>query len=84
MVAVGLLTRRRDDRDNRLVRLQLTEAGKALKEPVLAARQRLEDSVTAGLTGPDRERLLDMLATVYQAASRLLTESGGHADAAGE
>lgn len=83
MAAAGLLARRRDDRDNRLVRLYVTDAGKALKEPVLAARQSLEDTVTAGLTGPDRERLLAMLATVYQAASRLLTESGGHADAAG-
>lgn len=84
MAAAGLLTRRRDDRDNRLVRLYLTDVGKALKEPVLAARQSLEDSVTAGLTGPDRERLLDMLAAVYQAASRLLTESRDHAEAAGE
>ena len=49
MTAAGLLTRRRDDRDNRLVRLWLTEAGTELKEPVLAARQALEDKVTAGL-----------------------------------
>jgi DNA-binding MarR family transcriptional regulator len=84
MAAAGLLTRRRDDRDNRLVRLYLTDAGKALKGPVLAARQSLEDKVTAGLTGAERERLLAMLATVYEEASQLLASSGGHADAAGE
>jgi len=74
MTATGLLTRRRDDRDNRLVRLWLTEAGLALKEPVLAARQSLEDKVTAGLTEAERRRLLSMLATIHQAAAELLGE----------
>ena len=74
MTAAGLLTRRRDERDNRLVRLWLTEAGRALKEPVLAARQSLEDKVTAGLTEAERRRLLAMLATIHQAAATLLGE----------
>jgi MarR family transcriptional regulator, organic hydroperoxide resistance regulator len=72
MAAAGLLTRRRDDRDNRLVRLWLTETGLALKEPVLQARQSLEDKVTAGLTATDRRRLLDMLATIHRTASGML------------
>ena len=74
MTAAGLLTRRRDERDNRLVRLWLTEAGRALKEPVLAARQSLEDKVTAGLTEAERRRLLTMLATIHQAAAEQLGE----------
>jgi MarR family transcriptional regulator, organic hydroperoxide resistance regulator len=74
MTAAGLLTRRRDERDNRLVRLWLTEAGLALKEPVLAARQSLEDKVTAGLSEAERRRLLTMLATVHRAAAELLGE----------
>ncbi|MGH3212186.1 MAG: hypothetical protein ACRDNO_30930 [Trebonia sp.] len=73
MTATGLLTRRRDDRDNRLVRLWLTEAGRALKEPVLTARQSLEDKVTAGLTDAERRRLLTTLATIHQAAADLLS-----------
>ena len=74
MAAAGLLTRRRDDRDNRLVRLWLTEAGTALKEPVLAARQALEYKVTAGLSEHDRRQLLTMLAAIHRTASELLGE----------
>jgi DNA-binding MarR family transcriptional regulator len=79
MAAAGLLTRRRDDRDNRLVRLWLTEAGLALKEPVLAARQALEDKVTADLTETERQCLLNMLATIHRTASGILGGSAGHA-----
>jgi DNA-binding MarR family transcriptional regulator len=78
MAAAGLLTRRRDDRDNRLVRLWLTEAGLALKEPVQAARQSLEDKVTAGLTETERRSLLTMLATIRQTASGMLGGLPGH------
>jgi DNA-binding MarR family transcriptional regulator len=81
MTAAGLLTRRRDDRDNRLVRLWLTEAGQALKEPVRAARQKLEDKVTADLTETERQHLLNMLATIHRTSSGLL---GGPASHGGE
>jgi MarR family transcriptional regulator, organic hydroperoxide resistance regulator len=80
MTAAGLLTRRRDDRDNRLVHLWLTEAGQALKEPVLAARQSLEYKVTAGLTETELRCLLTMLATIHQAATELLGEPPGQTD----
>jgi MarR family transcriptional regulator, organic hydroperoxide resistance regulator len=80
MTAAGLLTRRRDDRDNRLVRLWLTESGQALKEPVRAARQSLEDAVTADLTETERWHLLNTLATVYRTASQML---GGPASPGG-
>lgn len=83
MTATGLLTRRRDDRDNRLVRLWLTDAGQALKEPVLAARQSLEDKVTAGLTEAERRSLLKMLAAVHHTASGMLGRPAGHGDETG-
>jgi MarR family transcriptional regulator, organic hydroperoxide resistance regulator len=71
MTTAGLLTRRRDERDNRLVRLWLTDAGRALREPVEAERRRLDDQLTAGLTAAERAQLLTALAAVHRAASEL-------------
>ncbi|WP_369222845.1 MarR family winged helix-turn-helix transcriptional regulator [Streptomyces sp. R39] len=72
MTAAGMLTRRRDDRDNRLVRLWLTDAGRALQKPVEAERRLIEEKVTADLTETERESLLNALAKVHRAASELL------------
>jgi MarR family transcriptional regulator, organic hydroperoxide resistance regulator len=80
MTAAGLLTRRRDDRDNRLVRLWLTDAGLALKEPVQTARQYLEDNVVADLTDAERRSLLNMLATIHRTASEMVGRPAGHGD----
>jgi DNA-binding MarR family transcriptional regulator len=82
MGAAGLLTRRRDYRDNRLVRLWLTEAGQALAEPVRAARQSLEDKVTAELSETERRRLLDTLAKIHRTASGMLGGPADHGDEA--
>lgn len=82
MTAAGLLTRRRDDRDNRLVRLWLTEAGQALKEPVRAARQSLEDKVTTDLTETERRSLLTMLAKIHRTATGMLGEPASHGNEA--
>jgi len=72
MVAAGLVTRRRDDRDNRLVRLWLTDAGRALREPVEAERKLIEEKITEGLTETEREHLTTAIAKVHRAASDLL------------
>jgi DNA-binding MarR family transcriptional regulator len=72
MTASGLLVRRRDDRDNRLVRLWLTDAGRALRGPVEASRLLLEEQVTAGLAEAGRRQLLSALANVHRSASDLL------------
>ncbi|MFI0941791.1 MarR family winged helix-turn-helix transcriptional regulator [Streptomyces sp. NPDC021020] len=74
MTASGLLERRRDDRDNRLVRLWLTDAGRALREPVEAERLRLEQQVTAGLGAAEREQLTAALGKVLHAADALLAQ----------
>ncbi|MCZ4119880.1 MarR family winged helix-turn-helix transcriptional regulator [Streptomyces sp. H39-S7] len=74
MTATGLLTRRRDDRDNRLVRLWLTDAGRALQKPVEAERRLIEERVTADLTKAERESLLNALAKVHRSAKELLSE----------
>jgi DNA-binding MarR family transcriptional regulator len=80
MVTAGWITRRPDERDNRLVRLWLTDAGRALREPVEAARRQLEDQVTAGLTGDERAALLSALTKVHDTATALLTEPTASTD----
>jgi DNA-binding MarR family transcriptional regulator len=90
MTASGLLTRRRDDRDNRLVRLWLTDAGRALREPVEAERRLVEERVTADLTEAERAALLSALAKIHRSASEPLheplheplNEPVGHTDSA--
>jgi DNA-binding MarR family transcriptional regulator len=82
MTAAGLLTRRRDDRDNRLVRLWLTDAGRALQQPVEAERQLIEERVTADLTAAERAALLNALAKIRGSASGLLSEPGDSGDSA--
>lgn len=72
MAAAGLLTRRRDEHDNRLVRLWLTEDGRALRGPVEADRQRLEERLTADLTDAERTHLLRALAKIRRTATELL------------
>ena len=72
--AAGLLARRRDDQDNRLVRLWLTDAGRALREPIEAERRSMEEKVTADLTAAERRNLLSALAKIGRSATRLLDE----------
>lgn len=66
MAESGLLERRPDARDNRLVRLWLTPAGRALQGPVEAERQALEDRITATLTKTERTQLLNALTKIHQ------------------
>jgi DNA-binding MarR family transcriptional regulator len=54
MEAAGLVTRRRDRADARLVRLYLTAKGRAAQQPVQAARAELEQRATADLTAVER------------------------------
>jgi DNA-binding MarR family transcriptional regulator len=61
MTAAGLLVRRRDEHDNRLVNLFLTDAGRALQEPVEAELQALETQLTAGMSGREVTALMAAL-----------------------
>jgi MarR family transcriptional regulator, organic hydroperoxide resistance regulator len=71
MAAAGLLTRRRDKDDKRLVHLFLTDKGRALHLPVEAARKAIEKKVTAGLSETERRALMRALEKVLQAAEGL-------------
>ncbi|MGW6196360.1 MarR family winged helix-turn-helix transcriptional regulator [Kribbella sp. NPDC055110] len=66
LAEAGLLERRPDPRDNRLVRLWLTPAGRALQGPIESERQQLEDRVTATLTTTERTQLMKALAKINQ------------------
>ncbi|GAA1160359.1 MarR family transcriptional regulator [Kribbella jejuensis] len=67
MAESGLLERRPDPHDNRLVRLWLTPAGRALQAPIEAERQQLEDRITATLTKSERAQLIKALTKIHQA-----------------
>jgi MarR family transcriptional regulator, organic hydroperoxide resistance regulator len=57
MEAAGLLTRRRDSRDARLVRLYLSERGRSLRDVIERELRQLEARALASLDGEERRRL---------------------------
>jgi MarR family transcriptional regulator for hemolysin len=61
MATSGLLTRRGDNDDRRLVRLYLTKAGRAAQSGVERAREDLEHRAMARLTATERRYLLSAL-----------------------
>jgi DNA-binding MarR family transcriptional regulator len=79
MTAAGLLTRRRDDRDNRLVRLYLTDAGRALRGPIESEMRHLETILTAGLSDGEQRELMRALDQVADNAKSVLGESAAEA-----
>jgi DNA-binding MarR family transcriptional regulator len=68
----GLIVRRDDDQDHRLVRLWLTDAGRALRAPVQRERRSIERAVTADLSDAERRYLMSALTKVHQSALDLL------------
>jgi MarR family transcriptional regulator, organic hydroperoxide resistance regulator len=66
MEATGLLTRRRDVKDARLVRLYLTEHGRAVYGPIEDERLRLQERALAGLSDAQRRELETALAEVVR------------------
>jgi len=66
MEAAGLLERRRDPDDGRLVRLYLTAKGRAAQRPIEQARQRLADHALATLTPTERRHLESALNKIIQ------------------
>ncbi|WP_067677666.1 MarR family winged helix-turn-helix transcriptional regulator [Nocardia miyunensis] len=74
MTETGLLTRRGDPDDNRLVRLWLTDKGHELRDQVETSRTSLENLITADLTEAERRCLLTALEKVHRSATRLLEQ----------
>ena len=73
MTAAGLLVRRRDEHDNRLVNLFLTDAGRALQEPVETELRALEEQLTAGMSRKEATALMSAL-------NRLADNAQAHLD----
>ena len=69
MEAAGLLTRRPDSADARLVRLHLTARGRAIEGAVKRERDKLERRVTRTLTPLERRNLHSALAKIIDALS---------------
>jgi DNA-binding MarR family transcriptional regulator len=69
----GLLERRADDRDNRLVRLWLTEKGRALEKPVKEARLQVGEWLTTAFSSAEMEALVHGLEKLLVAGSDILT-----------
>jgi DNA-binding MarR family transcriptional regulator len=61
MASTGLVTRRRDEADRRLVHLYLTDHGRSVQTAVEAARDELERRATATLTDVERRHLVSAL-----------------------
>ena len=61
MEEAGLVARRRDPDDNRLVRVYLTDAGRRLERDINAQFTKVEEATFAGLSPQDRASLRRML-----------------------
>jgi MarR family transcriptional regulator for hemolysin len=57
MEGAGLVSRRRDEKDARLVRLYLTDRGRELEQPIQEAREELQRRAIANLTKDERRHL---------------------------
>jgi DNA-binding MarR family transcriptional regulator len=66
MEAAGLLTRRRDAEDARLVRLYLTDYARSIQGAIERERRELELRATATLTDEERQHLLRALGKVIR------------------
>src|SRR5579859_2608708 len=66
MEEIGLVSRRRDDDDNRLVRVNLTEAGREREQAITDQFVKLEHAVFQGISDDDRARLRQLLRQMLQ------------------
>jgi MarR family transcriptional regulator, organic hydroperoxide resistance regulator len=67
MEATGLVARRRDETDRRLIRIYLTERGRSVQTDIEGARDELERRATAALTDAERRYLISALRKIITA-----------------
>jgi len=61
MEEAGLVTRRRDPDDNRLVRVYLTEAGREKEQAIISQFKELENAVFSGFDASEQSLMRQML-----------------------
>ncbi len=85
MARSGLITRRRDAGDARLVRIYLTDQALSVRKAVEDSRDQLERRATASLTEDERACLMKALKKIIEefARSGPMDEPGGPEDFAG-
>lgn len=66
MATAGLIVRNRSESDRRTVLVTLTEAGRALEDPVNAAWRTLEEDTVGALTPAEQDTLLVLLGRVLE------------------
>jgi len=76
MVKAGLLTRERDRKDRREVRLIITSKAETLLKPANLAGQEFIQKIQSQLSYEDRQALLGLLLTVQYEASEYLNPRG--------
>lgn len=81
MQASGLVTRRRDPDDARLVRLYLTDRGHSVRKAIETERDELVRRATAALTEQERRYVMRALAKIITALADVepMDESGNRA-----
>jgi DNA-binding MarR family transcriptional regulator len=72
----GLVARNRDDRDTRVVRLELTDDGLAVVGPAMLTVQALLDRLLAPLGGPGSTRTAEFVATLDELLDAPLDPGG--------
>ncbi len=80
MAAAGLVARRRDPQDARLVRLYLTDRAWQVRAEVERERDELERRATATLTDEERACLLSALTKIIEVFARVPDNMGARID----
>ena len=75
MEDAGLITRKRDDADARLVRLHLTQRARSVQAAIQRERSALEQRATSNLTHQERRELHSALTKIIQTLSAASAEA---------
>ena len=70
----GFVIRRRDTEDERVSRVYLTEAGRAIYSEMAAIAQQVDEATFAGFTKEERAIMRDFLMRVYDNLRRAVTK----------
>jgi DNA-binding MarR family transcriptional regulator len=67
----GLIVRRRDPEDNRLVRVYLTDTGREKEQQIVNQFSRLDTALFEGMSQEERRRLIQLLTRMVDAMQKL-------------